>query len=113
MADNEIPDFPGAEELARRFGRWPDFHDWEVLEILLSRDGPSHIVLQSPPEPSHIVTFELRDITDLELADFSVQNVVGAVWFERKDNAWRLNLSPIFGIAGYIAAATISILSAT
>jgi len=38
----EIPNIPGAEDVVRWFGYWPDFHDAEVLSITLNRStGPT------------------------------------------------------------------------
>lgn len=93
----------------RHFGYWPDFHDWEVLELRLRRDEPSHIVLQRPGNTREAVIVELRNVLDVELTDFSAQNVVGAVSFEEKDGGWRMTLWPIYGINGYIDAAAVTI----
>jgi hypothetical protein len=38
-----LADVAGARMVFDRFGRWPTFHDAEVISIQLNRDGPSLI----------------------------------------------------------------------
>ena len=56
-----------------------------------------------------IVTFTFEDITDLELADFSCQNVISGLGLEKRDGVLRLIMGPCYGIAGFIDAKRISV----
>ena len=117
MPDLTAPPIEGAEQLVEWFGRWPSFHDAEVLELSLHRQGKSwlrvhtwrmtrevdptgHFVL----DRHAVVTFWFEDVLDLELADFSVQNVIFGLTCEPLEKGFRVSLSPCFGIAGHIDA---------
>jgi hypothetical protein len=122
MPEVTAPAIPGAEEIVRWFGKWPTFHDAEVLEIDLKRkdrssvrlhafritnevDAEGHLVL----DLHAVVTFWLDEVTDLELADFSHQNVIFGLAVEPVAAGFRLALTPCYGIAGYIEAAQVSV----
>ena len=111
----EGPDVPGAAELRAWFGRWPSFHDAEVHEVHLARGGSSwidaHAWLPGPPaadsgvlerERECVVRITLSAVTNLDLHDFSAQNVVSRVSFDREGAGWRVELHPCFGIAGVL-----------
>src|SRR5262245_20057986 len=122
MPETLFPAIPGVDDVVRWFGRWPSFHDAEVLEVDLQRSGRSavriwafrmtreldasrHFVL----DRHAVVTFWLEDVADLELDDFSVQNVISSLTLEPSPRGFKLTLSPCFGIAGYIEAARVSV----
>ena len=50
------------------------------------------------------ICFELRNVTDLELAEFNYQNVIFDLTVQHTDRGYRLNLEPCFGVSGYIEA---------
>jgi hypothetical protein len=104
----KFPDVPGADKLLQWFGGSPSFHDAEVLQLHLDRSNTSWIRIMTTYKPV-VVTFRLEEVADLELADFSCQNVISALTLERKDKVYRLTLSPCFGIAGFIEAERIEI----
>jgi Immunity protein 50 len=117
-----VPAVSGAIELATWFGRWPSFHDAEVVSVHLNRSGQSfldvHAWLLGAPDPvtgqlgregECLVRFTLSDVTDLELADFSEQNVVAGLSLLRDGSGWRLKLAPCYGLAGYIKCADVAI----
>jgi hypothetical protein len=56
-----------------------------------------------------VIAFAFERIQDLELADFSEQNVVASISCETKSNGHRLTLSPCFRVAGYIEAERVSV----
>jgi hypothetical protein len=112
----------GAQELYDWFGRWPSFHDAEVVSLHLNRVGPSSLVVhtwettnQVDVRNFHILTkhvvveFVLIEIADLELADFSKQNVLSGLDIEKTDAGFRISLGPCYGLAGTIDTKTISI----
>ena len=107
---------PGAESLVAELGSWPDFHDAEVLELVLRREGVSCLVVQPakaggiPPEKAAApIRFSFEGIVDLELADFSSQNVIASLVCLVTANGWRVTLSPCFGLAGYIEARSVAV----
>lgn len=113
----------GAEAVRRWFGSWPSFHDAEVLEVHLVRDGVSrlrvHCWIMSDcvdkdgyyvHEKEAVVTFELEGLKDLELADFSSQNVLSSLRVDRLDGGWRLSLWPSWGIGGAVEAGQLRVM---
>ncbi len=101
---------PGSEAVREWFGVWPGFHDGEVISLNLSRRAESVLrIYPYFPEKPATVEFLLEEITDLELADFSHQNVLGSLQVEQVTNqhgepVYRLTLCPCFGLAGRIEA---------
>jgi hypothetical protein len=117
MTELLAPSIPGAEEVVRWFGRWPSFSDAEVLELNLRRKGRSSVLIHAwrltdevNAEGSYVldrhavVTVWLEGITDLELADFSVQNVIGNLDISPVGTGFRVALWPIYGVGGHIDA---------
>jgi hypothetical protein len=51
-----------------------------------------------------VITFWFEHVLDVELADFSVQNVISDLRLDETENGCRLTMSPCFGIAGYVEA---------
>ena|SRR5712675_522583 len=119
------PDAPGADAVVSWFGYWPSFHDAEVLHVHLNRHGISRLSLHTwqmtnrthEAEGKHdfvtekhvVVTFELTAISDLELFDFSVQNVLAGLELVRNGDSFRLRLDPSYGIGGRIDAGQVTI----
>ena len=103
-----FPDIPGADKLLQWFAGDPSFHDAEILEIHLDRSGTSWIRIMTAYKPV-IVTFKLEDVTDLELADFSCQNVISSLGLDKRDSVFRLTMGPCYGIAGFIDARRVSV----
>ena len=110
--DNErlVSELAGAENVRQWFGEWPSFHDAEVISVCLARKGQSRVLLYPYyPEKPATVEFILEDITDVELSDFSAENVISNLGIEHAidqngDSVFRLVLSPCYGIAGRIDA---------
>jgi hypothetical protein len=113
---------PGAEQLIAWFGAWPTFHDAEVLELSLMREGKScvHVhawrITAEIDSTGHyrldhhvIVSFWFEEILDLELADFSGQNVIDGLSCEKTDRGFKVTVVPCFGVNGYIEARRISV----
>lgn len=110
-----IETIAGAEALMQWFGSWPSFHDAEVISLSLARKGPSVLrVYPYYPNKSAAVNFILEDVTDIELDNFSSQNVIMSLGIERAvdqngDPVYRLNLSPCYGLAGRIDAKSLRV----
>jgi Immunity protein 50 len=81
---SETPEITGAQELVSRLGRWPSFHDAEIIQVQLVRDAPSTLTvrLMGPDDAGALVTFIFENILDLTLTgeDVNGQNVIaGAI----------------------------------
>lgn len=100
----------GADAVIRWFGGWPSFHDAEVISLSMVRRGESILrVYPYYPEKPATVLFIFDEITDVELADFSGQNVIFSLSMEEvidqtKEKAIRVTLGPCYGLAGRIDA---------
>lgn len=101
----------GWDQIIQWFGNdLPDFHDAEILSLTLSRNGESilRVYPYCPSKPT-TVEFYLEDITDLELSDFSGQNVISSLTLERvsdqtNEPVTRIRLGPCYGLSGWIDA---------
>lgn len=91
-------DIPGSELLTRLFGRWPSFHDAEVVRLTLERtephaDGPDLIAEvhafemtdRIGPDGRYVlrhhvlVTFRFRGVDSVNLKWFNNQNVLAGL----------------------------------
>jgi hypothetical protein len=115
-------DLVGADGLIAWFGRWPSFHDAEILSVELNRAGTSRVRIHSWNRSANVslegfhkadnhcvVTFLLEQINDLELADFSGQNVISGLQIEKQEAGYRLELFPCYGLAGHVVAKSIRV----
>ena len=122
MPEVVAPSIPGADSVTEWFGRWPTFHDAEVLELTLRRKGRSWLRLRSFRMTQEVdaagyfvldrhaaITFWFDNVLDVELADFSAQNVIFGLTCEPKEKGFRVTMAPCFGIAGYIEAEHVSV----
>src|SRR5262245_49699525 len=122
MEEAGAPDMEGAIEIVSWFGRWPSFHDAEVLQLHLDRTAKSYLHIHAwnmtdrvndtgvfETEKHAVVTFTLEHVSDLELSDFSTQNVIAGLDIEREGEAYRVILYPCYGIAGRIDAGKVSV----
>jgi Immunity protein 50 len=117
-----IHDVPGADDLLKWFGKWPSFHDAEVLGIELNRKGASCLRIHTWEMTKEIdakgyyvnrkhvvVSFFLENLKDVELAGFSSQNVVFGLTLTRVVGGFQLSLDPSYGVAGTLTAEKIRI----
>ncbi len=110
-----ISELAGAEAVTQWFGDWPSFHDAEVISIFLARKGQSVLrVYPYYPHKPATVDFILEDVTDLELNDFSCQNVISSLAVENAtdqygDRVYRVLLAPCYGVAGRIDAKSLRV----
>jgi hypothetical protein len=115
MSNRVVPQIDGAQDVLVFFGAWPSFHDAEVLQLALVRDGISKLVVDVASyseqtdkngryqrDRQALVTFELEGIVDLQLEDFSVQNVLSSLTIEEKDGRVAVVLHPSYGLGGTI-----------
>jgi hypothetical protein len=105
----------GAEAVRQWFGLWPNFHDAEVISLSLARKGQSVLrVYPYYPHKPATVDFIFENVTDIELSDFSGQNVIMYLRIETAtdqngDKAYRLVLGPCYGLAGRIDAKSLRV----
>jgi hypothetical protein len=111
MTTNDIGvSLRGSDAVMQWFGGWPSFHDAEIISLNLARTGQSVLrVYPYYPDKPATVDFIFEEITDVELAAFSGQNVISSLGIEEvidhtKQKAIRLTLSPCYGLAGRIDA---------
>jgi len=125
MKTGSRPKISGVESVVSWFGEWPSFHDAEILDIHLNREGVSWLNIHAwlmtnetyekdgkpyfRTDRHAVVRFQLDEIIDLELADFSGQNVIVGLEVERRGSVHRLVLHPCYGLGGYIDAHGISV----
>ena len=113
MEKSVVSELTGADAVTQWFGSWPSFHDAEVISIFLARKGQSVLrVYPYNPQKPVTVDFILEDVTDVELNDFSCQNVINSLGVETAidqsgDRVYRVILAPCYGVAGRIDAKSI------
>jgi hypothetical protein len=106
----------GAAELIAWFGRWPSFHDAEVVSIELARSGPSRVSVHAFESAGNsvfrkhaVVTFVLSGLNVQELAGFNHQNVITGLSLERTTEGYELVFEPCHGVFGVLGAKSIRI----
>lgn len=119
VSDSVAATIPGSDQVIAWFGSWPTFHDAEVLELFLTREGKSWLRIEvcrkstEPPSPAAddvaVITFWFEHVLDVELNDFSPQNVIFDLRLDNTKNGWCLTMSPCFGIAGYVEAEQVTV----
>jgi hypothetical protein len=98
-----------------RFGKWPSFHDAEVMSICCRRPGPDleatiRVWQYSAGEldnTGHLlrigestVTLRFRNIRDLVLDGFNHQNVLGELAIEPATDGLKITLYSLYGLGG-------------
>lgn len=102
------------EAVLRRLGRWPSFHDAEVVRVVLDREGVvlelgiKVAVMSSETDAAGcfkvenpaLVTLRFADVDELELGDFNQQNAISDLTFEPEGDRTRVEIWPSFGLGG-------------
>ena len=123
MDETALHEIPGATSLIERFGRWPSFHDSEVLQMDLRRAGRSEVKIHifemtgDLDERGYyinrnhtIVSFHLTDTEVHELSGFNHQNVLSGIAIRKTDRAdYEFDLDPIYGVGARLSARTMRI----
>jgi hypothetical protein len=119
MVQDAIPEIDGAADVADWFGRWPRFHDCEVIGIDLKRHGVSrlhiHAFVSAPSKTNPkqfdrgkdaLVTFNFVEILllDLDAEDFHVQNVISSLNVTKSAATTTVAWNASYGLAGRIEA---------
>ena len=116
---------PGYKQLAEFWGTgFPSFHDSEIVTLQLNRTGVSRLsvrlvgrrreqkedgVEQWISLENVVVTLFIEGIKDLELFQFSHQNVIAGLTFEEAESGFRLKIWPCYGLAGWLSAEKVRI----
>jgi hypothetical protein len=116
-----LKSIPGASELFAWFGYWPDFHDAEIISLVLNRSGPSVLSIRTwhttdqvdergcfIKEKHVVLSFQMEEILDLTLSNFSQQNVIYGLEISKVKQEYKLVLDPRYGLAGSIRARRLS-----
>jgi hypothetical protein len=113
----ELAGVTGAQKLFDWFGYWPSFHDAEVISLHLNRGAPSVLKVhvcsyEDDVDPEGyfvsqkhvIVKFLLHEVSELELEDFSCQNVLFGLELTKESEGYKFALDPTYGLGGTILA---------
>ena len=118
-----IPSIPGTEEVLCALGRWPSFHDAEVIHFSLSRGvapdekkSEAQLDVQVREyEPRHegtaqyelvliknvIIRFAFTGVEDVQVEDFNFQNVINSLEIRSEategEQRVRVEVESIFG----------------
>ena len=119
---DDAPSITGANALAVWFGSWPSFHDAEIHELHLDRQGVSWLKVHTwrmtdrvddkgyyVLEKHVMVTFSLKRVETLVLDGFSHQNVISELVIEQVHDGVVMTLEPCYGLSGMIEAKEMSI----
>ncbi len=115
MDINAVSMVAGVDAVMQWFGSWPSFHDAEIISIFLARKRESVLrVFPYYPQKPATVDFILQEVTDVELNDFSCQNVISGLNVETAtdqngDSVYRVILTPSYGVAGRIDAKSLRV----
>lgn len=122
-AEWALENVPGATVLFEWFGYWPSFHDAEIISLELNRKGISNLKVYfwhtdwSKTDSDRrffqdkfvTVNFAIENINDLELYDFSHQNVISLLTLTPKENLIEIEMGSCYGMSGYIVAEKASV----
>ena len=117
---------PGGKELLEWFGQVPSFHDAEILDLHLKREGASTLRIHAwnitskvrngyfVLEKHAVVEFAIGGIVNLELDDFNHQNAIdeltlSRVKYKESLEVYEVVLEPAYGLAGFIQAIELSV----
>ena len=98
------PNIPGAQEISARLGRWPSFHDAEILDFHVVRGGESSVTIDLGNVG--IAVFTLRGVVDLDVGGEMVdhQNVIFDLHVEKVEAGTKLTFAPCYGFVELQAA---------
>jgi hypothetical protein len=113
----ELSVIDGALELYDWFGKWPTFHDAEIVSLHLNRRGLSSLFIHTWDmtnevdergfyvlEKHVVVELALEDIVGMDFDGFNHQNVISGLDIEKKNEGFVLTFGPCYGLAGTIEA---------
>jgi hypothetical protein len=117
-----LQDIEGASEIVDWFGRWPSFHDAEVLSVVLERASESCIKIHTfemtnkvDPRGFYvlqkhvIVSFWFEEVLSLSLTGFNNQNVISGLDLHKTNDEYEMILYACYGVEGRIISKKVRI----
>jgi len=119
-------------EIVERFGRWPSFHDCEVVRVSIDRTGPAapraemviHAWLMTSEvdgrgyyvlEKHSLVTFSFEQLLSSEFVGFNDQNCLSSLSIEEESLedgvALRVNFPTSYGLEGSLLCGAVTVVS--
>ena len=126
----------GAEKLTNRYGgRWPTFHDAEIIELRLHRGNgiedltnpdlvePELFVkiqtwVEAPGTLPTLTTLRFGGVEELAISGLNYQNAIYGVFIERKEDGgseadgFHVRFNPAFGLGATFRCGEIEVLEA-
>jgi hypothetical protein len=116
-----------SDKVISHYGEWPEFHDMEVVSLLLDRRGPigpsaeftifawSYTGRLAPEghyeQQMHaLIRFRCEYVTASNLEGFNNQNVLDGLHFTAGDQSVRVIFPSTYGIGGFIDCARVQVL---
>lgn len=106
----DVNQIAGSEKLVAINGRWPSFHDAEVMELTLSRGEMSgddwilpsvtariHVFIELPNSRHTLTTIRFEGITEVNIRDFNHQNAILGLDISRSEQS-SLNTGSVFSV---------------
>ena len=120
--NDDLESITGYSAVIQNFGKWPSFHDAEIIRLDLNRSGQSVLSVYAFTMLGEIddhgyyklvnhavVHFQMEGIENLELFDFSRQNVIFGLELKREDDLYKIQLDPCFGLSGTLSCKKLSL----
>ena len=120
--DALLNDVPGFAVVKEWFGYWPSFHDAEIVSLNLERTSSSRLKVHTFHTVNEtnalghyrttkhaVVCFILDEIQDLNLVQFSSQNVISALVLSKNNEGYSIQLGCCYGLCGSLTAKSIRI----
>jgi hypothetical protein len=120
--DASHDDIPGLASVKEWFGYWPSFHDAEIVSLNLNRNSASRLsihvfhTLNQTNEHGHylttkhaVVCFILEEIQDLNLVQFSDQNVISGLVLSKSGDGYSIELGCCYRLCGSLTAKSVRI----
>ncbi|EIE1275472.1 hypothetical protein RGL42_002684 [Vibrio parahaemolyticus] len=120
------------ELLTKAYGKWPSFHDAEVLSIGLSRQVGSELSsearvvvncfttktvnegtvdFETVLDKNYAITFLFRGISNLYIDGFNHQNVIDDIEIDRQGEIFKVVFVSIFGVSSSFTCREIEVVS--
>jgi hypothetical protein len=106
------------------FGYFPSFHDSEILDVRMDRNGAViNMTIKAIEMSSEIengkylinkeckIEFKFISVLGMELKDFNNQNVLDEIVFKKESKGIETIIKSSYGLEGYIISSGVSIIS--
>jgi hypothetical protein len=120
--NSDLEKIAGYSDVVRNFGKWPSFHDAEIVRLDLNRSSQSVLsvyaftMLGEIDDSGYyklanhaVVHFHMQGIESLELQNFSAQNVIFGLELTHENGLYKIDLDPCFGLSGTLACMKLSL----